>query len=139
MSSWKGLKKRAEAFESIGVRVLGVTSDSQAQVGAFHQALGLPFTLVSDPLLQSAQVLGVPVSSAKSYFSTLAVHPVIRELPKKGFLQPAVLVWKEEALVYEWYQVETLRNLFGANGRPSPQQILEIVESSMRGETGVSR
>ncbi len=117
----------------MGVRVLGVTSDSQAQVAAFHQSLGLPFTLLSDPQLQSADVLGVPVSSAKSYLSTLAVHPVIRELPKRGFLQPAFLVWNGEKLVYEWYQVEKLRNLFGANGRPSPKQILEIVQSSMGG------
>ena len=111
--------------------MLGVSSDSQAQVEAFHTNLALPFTLLSDPQLLSAEVLDVPVSSSKSYLSTLAVHPVIRHLPKKGFLQPAFLIWKGNDLVYQWFQVEKLRNLFGANGRPSPQQILEVVQSSM--------
>jgi len=34
-------------------------------------------------------------------------------------------------LVYEWRQTETLRNLFGANGRPDEAQMLEITREAM--------
>jgi peroxiredoxin len=106
--------------------VLGVTSDTQKQLRGFRAAHHLPFTLLSDPMLLSKDALGVPVCSKRAYLSTTAVHPTLVTLPKKAFTQPAMYLWRGTELVYEWKQVEKLRNLFGANGRPSPAQILEL-------------
>ena len=128
MSSWKGLKKRAEAFEAIDVQIIGLASDTPEQLATFRDTYALPFDMLSDPMLHSGDVLDIPISSKKGYLGALAVHPILRHLPKTAFLQPAFLIWTEGALKYEWRQVEKLRNLFGANGRPSPAQILEVTQ-----------
>ena len=128
MSSWKGLKKRAEAFEAIGVQIIGLASDTPEQLAAFRDTYALPFDMLSDPMLHSGDVLDIPISSKKGYLGALAVHPILRHLPKNAFLQPAFLIWTDRELKYEWRQVEKLRNLFGANGRPSPAQILEVTQ-----------
>jgi len=133
VSSWKGLKKRASAFEALGVRVIGLTSDSVAQLHDFREKYSLPFDMLSDPMLLAGEALDVPISSKTGYLGALSVHPVLRHLPKKAFLQPAFFVWSGTELSYEWRQVEKLRNLFGANGRPSPEQILEITTAVMAG------
>ena len=135
MSSWKGLKKRTQDFEALGVRVLGVASDSQAQLSELRTGYELPFTLLSDPMLLARDVLDTPISTKKSYLGTLAIHPVIRHLPQRAFHQPALFIWRGPELIYQWRQIETLRNLFGANGRPSPAQILELTQQVMAGET----
>ena len=110
---------------------MGVTSDSQEQLHTFQRTHAQPFTMLSDPTLISAEHLNLPVSTQKTYWSTLAIHPVLRHLPNKAFLQPAVLLWSGTELVYQWHQVEKLRNLFGANGRPSPEQILDLTRNSL--------
>ncbi len=131
MSSWKGLKKRAEAFAALQAQVVGLAADSPAQLAAFRHAHDLPFVMLSDPMLHSGPALGVPISSRTGYTGALAVHPVIRHLPKKAFLQPATFVFRGQDLLYEWRQVEKLRNLFGANGRPSPAQILTLTQQAL--------
>ena len=131
MSSWKGLKKRAEGFAALKAQVIGIASDSTEQLSAFRQKYELPFAMLSDPMLDSAEVLDVPVSSKTGYTGALAVHPVIRHLPKKAFVQPALFIFEGQELLYEWRQVEKLRNLFGANGRPSPAQILELTQQTL--------
>ena len=134
MSSWKGLQKRAAAFEDLGVQVVGLASDSVAQLSDFRERHAPAFDMLSDPMLHAGEALDVPISSTTGYLGALALHPVLRHLPMKAFLQPAFLVWKGTELHYEWRQVEKLRNLFGANGRPSPQQILEITTEVMTGQ-----
>jgi hypothetical protein len=116
------------------VSVLGLTSDSQSQLREFRTAHGFPFTMLSDPMLLSGEALDVPISTKKGYLSALALHPVLLQLPKKAYLQPAFFVWRGSELAYQWRQVEKLRNLFGANGRPSPEQILEVVRKVMAGQ-----
>ena len=132
MRSWKGLKRRADDFDALGVQVIGLASDSEEQLRDFRRKHDLPFTMLSDPMLLTAENLGVPVPSKKGYLGSLSLHPVLRHLPKQAFLNPAFFVWKGSEIVYEWRQVEKLRNLFGANGRPSPQQILEVTQESIR-------
>ncbi len=114
MSSWKGLKKRAQDFENLGVQLIGVASDSQEELHELHAKYELPFTQLSDPMLLAGEVLDVPISTKKSYLGALAVHPKIRSLPRRAFLQPAIFIWRGSELIYEWRQIETLRNLFGA-------------------------
>jgi hypothetical protein len=113
------------------VRVLGIASDTEEQLHKLRAKHDFPFTMLSDPMLLSADVLDVPVSTKTSFLSVLGLHPVVRHLPKKAFLQPAFFVWKGTELVYEWRQTETLRNLIGACGRPDEEQVLEITRQAM--------
>ena len=116
---------------ALDAQVVGLASDSTDQLSAFRAKHVLPFLMLSDPLLHSAEALDVPISSRTGYTSALAVHPVIRHLPKKAFVQPAFFIFEGQELIYEWRQVEKLRNLFGANGRPSPTQILELTQQTL--------
>lgn len=43
-----------EAFEGLGVRVVGISKDDAASHRAFREKHGLPFTLLSDPDLEVA-------------------------------------------------------------------------------------
>ena len=131
MSSWKGLKKRAAKFEALGVRVLGIASDSPEQLAKLCRSHELPFTMLSDPMLASQRLLDIPVSSRVSYLTALPIHPVLRHLPKKGFLQPALLLWRADEQLHAWRQTEKLRNLYGASGRPSARDILDITRRSL--------
>jgi len=112
---------------------LGIATDTQEQLSDFRIALDLPFTMLSDPLLSSAKELQIPVSSKRSYATSLPLHPVLRHLPKHAFLQPAFFLWRGSKQLYAWRQTEKLRNLFGANGRPSPQDIFDITERLITG------
>ena len=103
----------------------------QAQLQKLRDTHALPFTLLSDPTLESAEPLGMPVSTRAAYLSALALDPVVRKLPQKAYLQPALFVWRSAALVYAWRQTETLRNLLGAKGRPSPKQILDLTRQAL--------
>jgi hypothetical protein len=105
------------------------------QLSRFHTSLRLPFTLLSDPMLLSGELLDIPISSKKGYFSALGLHPVLRKLPRKAYLQPAFHIWRGSALVHEWRQEEKLRNLYGANGRPSPEQMLQLARQIMEDGT----
>ncbi len=91
----------------------------------------LPFKMLSDPELISAESLDLPLATPKAYYSAWPLHPEIRRYPKPSFLQPALLVWKGKDLVYEWRQTETLFNLFGARGRPNGSEVLDIVQRSL--------
>ncbi len=134
MSSWKGLQKRVGEFETIGARVLGLASDTQEQLSDLCKQHNLSFPMLSDPMLTSEAALGIPISTKVSFMTALPLHPILRHLPKKAFLQPALLIWKGEQLVYEWRQTEKLHNLLGASGRPSPQDILEISQGALATE-----
>jgi hypothetical protein len=115
------------------VQVFGIATDTQEQLSDFRIALDLPFTMLSDPLLSSAKVFDIPVSSKTSYATSLPLHPVLRHLPKRAFLQPAFFLWRGQEQLYAWRQTEKLRNLFGANGRPSPQDIFDITKRLITG------
>jgi hypothetical protein len=91
----------------------------------------LSFKMLSDPQLISADRLDLPVATPKTYYSARAWHREIRRYPKPSFLQPALLVWKRQDLVYEWRQAETLMNLLGARGRPSGSEVFDIVQRSL--------
>ena len=97
------------------------------------ERLPLSFTQLSDPMLRSAEVLDVPISSTSGYLATLTVHPSLIKLPKRAFTQPAIFIWRGTELVYQWRQSETLTNLLGARGRPSSAQILTLTREAMAG------
>lgn len=132
MSSWKGLQKRRDAFERAGGTLVGVAADTPETLKQFRADLGLDYLMLSDPQLVCGQELDTPVTTRKSYYGSLALHPEIRDYPRKAFLNPALFIWRDGDLVYEWRQTESVLNLFGARGRPSPAQVLDIVSEQLR-------
>jgi len=111
--------------------VYGVAADTVEDLKKLVEELDLPFTMLSDPQLLSGTKLGVPMATPKTYYSAWPLHPEIRRYPEASFLQPALFVWKGKDLVYEWRQTETLLNLFGARGRPSGADVMDIVRRSL--------
>ena len=109
----------------------GVAADTPADLKKLVDEHALPFTMLSDPELVSGARLDIPMATRKTYYSAWPLHPEIRHYPKRSFLQPALFVWKGRDLVYEWRQTETLRNLFGARGRPSGSDVLDIVRRAL--------
>jgi peroxiredoxin len=110
-------------LSSADIRLLGVAADSVKQLQVFSKLHEIPYTLLSDPQLTMAETLEVP---------TFNKHPMSPTYPKGAFLQPAFFVWSQDGkLVYQWRQTAKLKNLFGASGRPSPEQIISIARESL--------
>ena len=105
----------------LGARVFPVTADAQDKIAKTRSRLGLEMTVLSDPQLQLEQQYQVQVSRK---------HPESKKYPAGGFLQPALLIFDSNGtLVYEWRQQSKVTNLFGAAGRPSADDILDILQS----------
>jgi len=115
--------KLAERFGSLDARLYGVAADSPQQLTRMRSKLAIPFTMLSDPQLTTADQLQVVTSSR---------HPMARKYPRKAFLQPGLFIWRETGeLVYQWRQTPKITNLFGASNRPTPEQILELTETAL--------
>ena len=130
MRSWKGLSSLADDFSETGVRLLGISADSPRALSRMRRALGLPFTLLSDPSLSSLKLFDVPTSSG---------HPMSRKYPEGAFLQPAYFVLRAggdgaQELLHEWVQRPGMLNAYGAMGRPSPEDMLEEARSAVGGD-----
>lgn len=133
MSSWKELGKVAAELRAVDARVIGVCADKPAALAAFRDKLALPFTLLSDPMLVTAGKLDVPTATRANLWATAMLHPIVRTYPKKSFLQPSLFVWRRDGtLAHEWRQTESsLTNFYGARGRPTAEQILDIVRRAI--------
>ena len=84
----------------------------------------LPYTQLSDPQLEIAERLDVPTLGAP--------HPAALKYPKRRFLQPALFIWLQSGeLAHQWRQTPTLKTLYGARGRPSPEDVLRHVREAL--------
>jgi len=100
-----------------------VATDASDTLERFRDKHQLPFTLLSDPELRCADALEVPTS---------ARHPMALTYPKRAFLQPALFVWlRSGELAYAWRQTPRLKNLFGAAGRPSGEDVRRITAEAL--------
>ncbi len=129
MSSWKELGEIADEFRALDVVLFGVSADTPAHLETLRETFDLPFTMLSDPMLETAAALDVPVATKANFVAVSVLHPTVRTYPKRSFLQPALFVWRRDgALAHRWCQTESsLTNLYGARGRPRADQILQIV------------
>lgn len=91
-----------EAFDSLGVRVVGISRDSADSHQAFKARYGLPFVLLSDPDLTVAAAWGVR--------GLLGMRRAVFLVDEKG--------------VVRYAHVESL-SLF----RRSSQELLDVIES----------
>ena len=78
----------------------------------------IDFDLLSDEDHAIADLYKIPIQS---------VHPKAKDY-QDGFIQPAVFVFRGEEEIFTFIQKPKILNLWGATGRPSPEQILEAVE-----------
>jgi peroxiredoxin len=110
--------------------VLGVCADTPATLATFRERAALPFTLLSDPQLATAAALDSPTATKANLWATAALHRVVLGYPKKSFLQPALFVWRKDGtLAHSWRQTESgLTNFYGARGRPTAEQVLDVVK-----------
>ncbi len=106
---------QAQKLEPPAVRLLAVSADPPEVSQKFREQFALTFPILSDPQLTLAHSLKLP---------TFGKHPQALRYPKKAFLQPSVLMWRENGqLVFEWRMKTRLWNLFGAVKRLSPEEI----------------
>lgn len=84
----------------------------------------LPYTQLSDPQLEIAARLDVPTLGPP--------HPASLKYPKRAFLQPALFIWlRDGTLAHQWRQTPSLKTLYGARGRPSPEDVLRHTRDAL--------
>ena len=99
-----------------------ISTDSPSQSLKFKRSKRAGFTFLSDEDHQVADQYGVPVQRN---------HPMSHTY-RDGFIQPAVFAYKKDEPVFEFIQKPKAINLWGASGRPSPEQILKILRKALR-------
>lgn len=81
----------------------------------------IDFDLLSDEDHKIADLYKIPIQR---------VHPKAKEY-QDGFIQPAVFVFHGEEEIFSFIQTPKIINLWGAAGRPSPEQIMEAIEEPL--------
>jgi peroxiredoxin len=101
------------------VEFIGISADTPQALRQLADELKLSFPLLSDPQLQSADVLGAKTSSG---------HPRALAYPRKAFLQPSVFIYtKVGEPAFKWIMKPGFFNLFGAARRMTPEEIAKKV------------
>ena len=122
-------------FTELDALVIGLAVDTPERLATFRDRHDIPYVMLSDPKLSSAVPLGIPVSSKANFAATATIHPVLLTYTKKAYLQPALFIWlRDGTLACQWRQTSKLSNLLGARGRPTGDQIVEIVQRTIKGE-----
>jgi peroxiredoxin len=105
-----------------------VCAETVEQIAEFKGRLRLPYTLMSDRDLLCADKLGVPLTGLRGYTGSLALHPIgVPMFKHRKFLQPSVFIWRKDGTrAHSWKQAETMKNLYGARGRPTGEEIVEL-------------
>ena len=113
--------------------VIGVCAETVEQIAEFKRRLRLPYTLLSDRDLLCADKLGVPQTGARGYGGALAVHPIgVPKFKHRKFLQPSVHIWRKDGTrAHSWKQTESMKTLYGARGRPTGKEIVELARRAL--------
>ena len=112
-----------------------IPSDMVAQATALQRGSDNIDVLGHLPLGPTLSVLDMDVEQEMSRPYAYVSRMVWADGGAKGMDIVSLEDPSHPELIYEWRQIETLRNLFGANGRPSPAQILDLTKRVMAGET----
>ncbi|UPW00594.1 redoxin domain-containing protein [Halorussus gelatinilyticus] len=109
-SEMVALQDRLDEFEDAGATVLGVSADSPFSLGAFREAQGLEFDLVSD--------------TAGDAIGAYDLEIDIEELGLHGIANRAVFVLDDEGTVtYRWVADDP-------TNEPDYDELLAVVESA---------
>jgi peroxiredoxin len=98
-----------------------ISADSPKSNQRFRKKMKIDFDLLSDEDHAIADRYTIPIQR---------VHPKANDY-QDGFIQPAVFVFRGEEEIFSFIQKPTILNLWGASGRPTPDQILEAVEGEL--------
>ena len=105
----------------MNVEPLLVSADSPQTSHGFRDKLEIPFVLLADEDHRVADLYGVPISRR---------HPKAWSY-RDGFIQPAIFAYGGEDELFTFVQWPGITNLWGAAGRPTPEQVLERVEAGL--------
>ena len=132
MSSWRELGKHAAELAELDAAVFGVSADKPDRLRMLRAELALPFTMLSDPELATAEKLGVRTASRANLWATALLHREVLSYPKRSFLQPALFVWRRDgSLAHSWVQTDSnLTNRYGAKGRPRADEVVAIIRDA---------
>jgi peroxiredoxin len=122
----KYLSKFDRAFKDLpeGSHALyGVSVDSESTNSKLQSSLGLSFPLITDAGQLFRSDLKNPVSTS---------HPNVKKTVDGYFLQPAVYIYLQGELKYQWQQKSKLLNLAGAIGRVEVEDIVGEVKKLMK-------
>jgi peroxiredoxin len=114
----KYLSKFDRAFEELAkgsFSLYGVSVDLERTNSKLKESLSLSFPLITD----AGQIFR---SSLKNPVSTS--HPNVKKTVDGYFLQPAVYIYQQGELKYQWQQTSKLLNLAGAIGRVEVEDIV---------------
>ena len=98
-----------------------MSADGPSKNLRFKKRLGIPFRLLSDEDHAIADRYEIPISRR---------HPKAWSY-KDGFIQPAVFAYRGDDEVFRFVQSPKLRNLWGASGRPRPDQVVAILRQKL--------
>jgi peroxiredoxin len=100
----------------------GVSVDSEGTNSKLQKSLSLNFPLVSDAGQLFRSKLKNPVSTS---------HPQAKKTADGYFLQPAIYIYQEGELKYQWQHTSKLLNLGGAVGRIDAEDVVGEVKKLM--------
>jgi len=140
MAYLKQLASISPKIESLGGKILIITSESPEYLPEVIKTTGYAGEAISDPnnelatFLKEQGWLDVAISQKKGY--------------EKGMAQPGVLVIRQKdkmgagvnvEILEKWAIVPSMMNLGGAKDRPDLEQILENVQAKLKGDAVVHR
>ena len=99
-------------------RILMISADSAADNVRFRKKMKIDFELLSDVDHAVADAHGIPIQR---------IHPKARNY-EDGFIQPAIFAYRGEEEIYKFIQKPKILNLWGASGRPNPDEVLHKIE-----------
>lgn len=101
--------------------MLLLSVDSPAASRRYREKRQLPFTCLADEDHRVADRFAIPIGRW---------HPKAWGY-QDGFAQPAILAYAGEHGIYAYVAEPRLTNLYGASGRPSPEQVLEAIRPKL--------
>ena len=113
-----------EELERLNVELLLISADPpERNLRFWIEKRGVPWPLLSDEDHALADRFGIPVARK---------HPKAISY-QDGFIQPAVFAYKGEEELFRFVNVVKFTTLWGAAGRPSPEQVLAEIRPKLEG------
>ena len=112
------MRKVKDSLDALNVEVLLVSVDSPADSRRYREKRGIPFRCLADEDHRVADRFAIPIGRW---------HPKAWGY-QDGFTQPAILGYRGDEGIYAYVAEPKLTNLYGASGRPSPEQVVEALK-----------
>tara|TARA_B100000965_G_scaffold330154_1_gene293818 strand:+ start:690 stop:1055 length:366 start_codon:yes stop_codon:yes gene_type:complete len=119
-----GFMSLREELDRLKVQLLLISADPPERNRRFWQEKrGVPWPLLSDEDHAVADRFELPIARK---------HPMALNY-QDGFIQPAVFAYKGEEELFRFVNEVRFTTLWGAAGRPSPEQVLAEIRPQLEG------